>query len=41
MKEELKIEAGKFYRTRDGRKAGIYKPELAKYFFIDLFEELT
>lgn len=28
MKEKLKIEAGKFYRTRDGRKAGIYRTDV-------------
>lgn len=26
--KDLKIEAGKFYRTRDGRKAGIYRTDV-------------
>lgn len=26
--KKLKIEAGKFYRTRDGRKAGIYRTDV-------------
>lgn len=26
--KELKIEAGKFYRTRDGRKSGIYRTDV-------------